>query len=251
MQYTTQNKKWYQTPGGAIFLGVAIFLSVSFFIFLSFVAYYTWQIKFGDPEKLSTQFSTEFTIDPSKKAFDESLIIDEEMENFIYPDTPVYGSDDAPIVIAAFIDFECPFCQENYSVFKKIMDKYPSILKIAFKHVPVEEIHPNSMKAHIASTCAQEQNNFWEYSNLLFTYKKLDEISLLDYADKLKLDKEKFVDCLETEKYRDYIEKDIIDAARLEIRGTPTYIVNQIKLEGAVTEEIWSEIILELIKMSK
>ena len=107
------------------------------------------------------------------------------------------------------------------------------------------------MPAHLAAACANEQNKFWEYHDLLFTVKKYDAASLTDYADKLKLNKKQFSDCLSSEKYKSAIEKDLYDSAMFNVRGTPTYFINQTKLEGVIPKDYWDKIILENLKKNK
>ena len=55
-------------------------------------------------------------------------------------------------------------------------------------------------------------------------------------------------ECLSSEKYIQNLTQDLYDANEIEIRGTPTYIINQTKLEGVITQDFWNEIILEKLK---
>lgn len=243
---------WYQTRTGKTFLSILIVLLILVLSFFALTGYYVWQIKFGvGEEKLAQEFNSKFTANPSKGNSSDSDVTIEELNKLIYPTTPILGSDKAPITIFTFIDFECPFSQEVYPTFKEITDRYAPIIKVVFKHLPVESIHPNIMPAHLASACAQEQGKFWEYYNLLMTNKKFELTALLDYANTLKLDTKQFNTCLDSKKYQKNIDQDIIDSANLGIRGTPTYFINQTKIEGVVTKEFFDKIISEQIKTQK
>ncbi len=229
-------------------LGLIIFIVVAGLVFLSVFGYYFWKIKTGDSIDLAKQFSGQFTADPTRESYDKSDLTDLDINNFIYSYTPILGSPDAPITIMAFIDFECQYCQESFPIFKKVMEQYQPIIKIVFKHLPVSGIHPNAMTAHLAAACTQEQNKFWEYYDLIFTNKKLDQASLLGYASELQLDLSQFANCLNSKKYAPGIRQDLIDSNIFGIRGTPTYIINKTKIEGVPTNEFWSKIILEKLK---
>lgn len=244
---------WYRTRAGKIFLSiltVALILTLGFF---TLTGYYVWQIKFGvGAEKLAEQFNPKFTADPTKTNSSSSDITIDELNKLVYPTTPVLGKNTAPVTIFTFIDFECPFCQEGYPLFKEITEKYTpiGIVKIVFKHIPVESIHNKAMQAHLASACAEEQGKFWEYYDLLLTEKKLESDALFGYADKLKLDTNRFKSCLDSKKYQSNIDKDMLDAADLGIRGTPTYFINQTKVEGVTTKDAFDKIILEEMQKS-
>lgn len=243
---------WYETRAGRTFLGILIILLLLAVGFFALTGYYIWQIKFGiGAEKLAEEFNKEFTLDPAKANLVSTDEILENMEKYIYQNSPIKGDKNAPITVFAFIDFECPFSQENYPVFKKIIQKYAeeaSLAKVIFKHLPVESIHNNALNAHLASACAQEQGKFWEYYDLVMTNKKLGYDDLIDYASQLKLDVKKFKSCLDFQKHQSNVDKDLADAATIGIRGTPTYFINGQKIEGVTSEEIFDKIILEKIQ---
>ena len=242
---------WYRTRSGKIFLSILFFILALAAGFFALTGYYVWQIKFGiGAEKLEQQFNSKFTSDPSKINLSSANITAEDLNKFIYPTTPVFGQAKTPITIFTFINFECPFSQEGYPIFKEITEKYAPIVKIVFKHLPVESIFPNAMQAHLASACAAEQGKFWEYYDLLLTNKKLGSSDLLEYANKLNLDEKKFGNCLDSKKYQNNIDQDIIDSIDLGIRGTPTYFVNKTKIEGVITKDLFEKIILEQMRKS-
>ena len=243
---------WYRTHAGKIFLSILSITLILVLGFFTLTGYYVWQIKFGiGAEKLAKEFNPKFTLDPSKSNLFSSNTITEDLNKFIYPTTPILGPEKALVTIFAFIDFHCPFSKEEYKVFKEITNTYAPIVKIIFKNMPIESIHPDSMTAHLAAACAQEQGKFWEYYDLLLTNKEVETSTLLDYASKLKLDTKKFNLCLDSKKYQKNIEQDMIDGANLGVRGTPTYFVNQTKVEGVVTKEFFDKIILENMQKKK
>jgi protein-disulfide isomerase len=122
------------------------------------------------------------------------------------------------------------------------------VAKIVFKHFPVESLHPNAVAAATAATCAADQKKFWEYHNLLFTDKQLDQDSLLAEAQKLGLNLEKFQTCLTSQLHVKNIEQDLADGATLGVRGTPTYFVNTTKIEGSVDQSVWDQVVVNELK---
>ena len=170
-----------------------------------------------------------------------------DINDFIRPNNPVFGKKDAPITILAFIDFECPYSSEAYADFKKIMSKYEPVIRVIFKNLPLINLHPDAMVAAEAGMCANEQNKFWPYYDLLFTKKDLENNPFVAYAEELGLNQDKFSICLGEEKYLPQITQDVSDAVSLGLRGTPTYFVNGAIIEGNITEADWDKVILQFL----
>lgn len=235
---------WYRTRAGAIFLAIlgAIFLFVLGFSGL--IGYYGLKIKLGKGQELAKTFSQQFTLDPAKRNLVQTNTIAQNPLKFIRDHTPTLGEINAPVTILAFIDFECPFSQAGWPTFQEVTERYGPAIRVAFKHLPVPAIHPQALNAHLAAACAQEQNKFWEYYNRLFTDKRLDPTSLLQYAEEAGINLNQFKTCFADKKYQPAIQQDLIDASKLGIRGTPTYIVNQLKLEGIAPLAVWNKVIL-------
>ncbi|MFH1662120.1 MAG: thioredoxin domain-containing protein, partial [Candidatus Falkowbacteria bacterium] len=119
---------------------------------------------------------------------------------------PSLGNTDAPIVIVEFSDFECEFCHTQEKNLKKLIEKYPDKIRLIWKDYPDD----NSFASAVAGRCANEQNKFWEYHDLLFNSK-----NYLELAEKLNLDLTKFSKCLNNEDIEILIKKNINEANAL------------------------------------
>ncbi|MBT4120547.1 MAG: DsbA family protein [Candidatus Magasanikbacteria bacterium] len=248
-QNTAVNKikrPWYKTGVGIVFLGfVSLILLVSV-TFAGFVSYYAWQLKYGDAEKLVQQFSTEkFTQDPGLAISGDADIAEKDLNKYIRDHNPVWGQGDKPVTIISFIDFECPFCLESYPIFKSVTSKYKPIVKVVFKHLPLENLHPGAEMSANAAACADEQDKFWDYYDGLFLDNNHAQVGLTGLAEKIGLNSQNFTACLGTKKYQKNINQDLTDAVELGLIGTPTYFVNGYKVEGALGAEQWEQIILQ------
>lgn len=251
---TGNNYRWYKTSSGIVFLIFIGLVIVGVALFMGLVGYYLWQVRFGDAEGLAQQFAQEHAARIStlnKKDNLGNLAGDKIINNFekyIRKTNPVFGKSDAGVKVLMFIDFECPFCQEEYSILKEVMGRYQSAVKFVFKNFPLESIHPNSFTAANAAACASEQGKFWPYYDWLFKNKTLDQNSLVAGAVSLGIDHESFAKCLDSQKYQEEINQDLIDSSELNLRGTPAFLVNGEKLEGVVTKEELDKIILKYLK---
>src|SRR5260370_12257758 len=120
----------------------------------------------------------------------------------VYDHARLRGDPKARVVIVEFSDFQCPYCQSVQPTLKPLLARYEGRVSLAYRDLPVRDIHPQAELAAEASRCAGEQGKFWEYHDLLFANQnKLDRPGLLDQAHGLKLDEKQFDSCLPSAKY--------------------------------------------------
>jgi len=174
-------------------------------------------------------------------------------------DDPIKGSNDAPITIVEFSDFQCPFCSRfHIQTFPLILKEYVDTGKVKFvyRDFPIQSSHPNAMPAAAASECAHEQNNYWEYHNALFERQTIwnnleisDSINTFKkFAIELGLNEDQFNSCLDSGKYIEEINKDLKDGTNYGITGTPGFLIGNekngfVKLTGAQPFEAFKKII--------
>lgn len=162
-------------------------------------------------------------------------------------DGPRLGSNRAKVTIILFSDFQCAFCRQSFPVIKQIIKEYGSSALLIYKHLPLD-IHSKAFPAAQASVCANEQGKFWEYHDRLFTSNDFSIKGLNSNAQELGLDISKFNSCLNSEQSRSEIIKDMREAKRLKIDGTPTFFVNGKRVKGYVDFEGFRQIIEEALK---
>lgn len=158
-------------------------------------------------------------------------------DNTIYQvapgDSPAQGPLSAPVVIVEFSDFQCPFCAKAQDTVKDVLRKYPQKVRLVYKHYPLG-FHAQAPAAAAAAIAAGEQGKFWEMHDLLFANTdKLDEANLRKYARQLGLNVSLFDSRVKTPEVKAIIDRDIAQAGRLNVTGTPTFFINGQKLVGA------------------
>ncbi len=150
-------------------------------------------------------------------------------------DAPVLGKKDAPVTIVEFTDYQCTFCQRFHTVtFPELQRKYVDTGKVRFvtRDLPLE-MHSKAEQAAEAARCAGEQGKFWDMRNILVANaSKLGETDLVEYATKLSLAVPAFQTCLSSGKYREAVQKDMTEAAGLEISGTPSFVIGKTTPDG-------------------
>lgn len=142
---------------------------------------------------------------------------------------PFKGDKNAKLTLVEFSEFQCPFCGRH------VRDTYPQIdkeyvqtgkVKYVFADLPLESIHKNAFKASEAAHCAGEQNKFWEMHDRLFANQNsLEPAMLTSHAQAIGVDPKKFQACLDSGKFAGDIRKNIAEANKFGITGTPTTVI--------------------------
>ena len=147
--------------------------------------------------------------------------------------SPIRGDVNAPVKIIEFTDFECHFCGQVQPALLKALQTYPTQVSLVFKNFPLS-MHRHAHMAHMAAMCANEQDKFWEYRNILFKNQgALKHVDLVGYAAQLNLNVETFTKCLDEEKYASKIEEDFHEGIHKGVQGTPTFFINGKSFSGA------------------
>jgi len=165
----------------------------------------------------------------------------------------VRGTENAPITIVEFTDFECPFCKAAVQTINRLMQEYPVKVRLVFRDFPVGRLHPTAFKVHEAARCAGEQGKFWDYHDLAFARPPEHTlVGLRQYAEELHLEKTAFAACLQTGKYHEDVMSDIREGNALGVSGTPTFFINGLVIVGAQPYAVFQKVLdRELMKDSR
>ena len=148
--------------------------------------------------------------------------------------SPIRGPKDAPVTITVFSDFQCPFSVRENPKIEEVLKKHPNDVRMMFKHFPLS-FHPKAKPAHAATEFAGREAGpeaFWKMHDWIFENpKNLDVKTLRGYAEKLNLDLDKFDALMADEaKQNELIAADLAEARKCGVRGTPTVLINGLKL---------------------
>ena len=161
------------------------------------------------------------------------------------------GDAKAPVAIIEYGDIECPFCRHfKQATYPQIFDEYIKTGKARFyyRDMPLA-FHEHAMPAARAENCAGEQGKFWEMHDALFTDKPeavgpgpggrdrtLSPDSIHDSAAALGLDTAKLDACMASTRFADLIQHNSEEAAKMNIEGTPTFLIGTIGPNGNIVK---------------
>ncbi len=146
----------------------------------------------------------------------------------------IRGNKNAKIALIEYSDLECSFCKKFHPVLEDTIEYYGDKVMWVYRHFPLN-FHVNAQKESEAAECAYEIGDnaiFWEYIDTIFERTKSNgtgfAINLLTpLAIELGLNADKFQECLNSDKYQEYVEGQIAMGKEAGVTGTPgTLIVN-------------------------
>lgn len=141
---------------------------------------------------------------------------------------PIIGLVDAPITIAIYSDFQCPFCKSFVDdTMSLILANYPNEVRLVFKDFPLISTHPLAENAAIAGQCAFAQGQFWEMHDLIFAKQTtLTENDLsTDFASQLSLDLTAYNSCYTGKETLEEVQDDMTEGMYKNVTGTPTFFI--------------------------
>jgi predicted DsbA family dithiol-disulfide isomerase len=163
--------------------------------------------------------------------------------------SPAKGTTKPAVTIVEFSDFECPYCRAAQHSLKQVLESYPAQVRLVFKQLPLEG-HRNSLPGARAAYCAGEQDRFWQFHDALFAAQALSPAVFTQIASELGLGLPKFQDCLNSERSRTAVVKDLETARLFGVESTPSFIVNGKLIQGALSFADWQKIVEQELKQS-
>jgi Na+/H+ antiporter NhaA len=156
----------------------------------------------------------------------------------------IRGSNDAPVTVVEYGDFECTYCGQAEHVIRELLADHASDVRYVWRHLPLSDVHPNAQLAAEASEAAAAQGTFWEMYDILIGHQgALRPADIAEYARGLGLDSERLVDEVRRGEYRERVTEDVASADESGVSGTPTFFVNGLRHYGvydtaALTEAV-------------
>jgi protein-disulfide isomerase len=148
------------------------------------------------------------------------------------------GQPNAPLVLMEFADFQCFGCGQFARFSKPLMKDWidNGTVRFVWYDFPLVQIHQNAVLAARGGRCANEQNLFWQYHDLVFANQRQwsdsgDAADLFEgYAEQAGLDRAAFSQCLRSDKYQKEVSESYELGNTLGVTGTPSLFLNGKKI---------------------
>jgi Na+/H+ antiporter NhaA len=146
----------------------------------------------------------------------------------------VRGSDDAPVTLLEYGDYQCPYCGQAEVVIRDLLDSFGDDLRYVWRHLPLNDVHEHAQMAAEAAEAAAAQGKFWDMHDMLLDHQgDLTPSDLSRYANDLGLDLNRFWDDLRSRKHAPRVGEDVASADASGVAGTPTFFINGKRHQGA------------------
>ena len=145
----------------------------------------------------------------------------------------VRGPTAARVTLLEYGDLECPYCGQAEPVIRELLTDFGE-LRYVWRHLPLNDVHPNAQLAAEAAEAAAAQGRFWEMHDALLSHQGALKLrDLLGYAEELGLDVERFREHLRRRKGVSRVAQDVESADLSGVTGTPSFFINGHRHYGA------------------
>jgi protein-disulfide isomerase len=158
--------------------------------------------------------------------------------------SPIIGNPTAPVTLIEFGDFQCEFCARFAKVTEPAINAtyiQTGKVNMVFKHFVTHG--SDSVTAAIASQCANEQGQFWNFYKMIYENQGPENSgwanteNMKKFASQIpRLDKQKFDSCIDSQKYKSLVDNDMTIGVSLGMQGTPSFII--VKSDGSKPETL-------------
>jgi protein-disulfide isomerase len=147
---------------------------------------------------------------------------------------PYIGAADAPVTLEEWSDYLCPFCGRHFrQTLPSLLDDYvrDGRLKLVFRDLPLEGLHPTASFGHIAASCVGEQGAvaYWAMHDALFArqgeWNRLPDPSafLAGVAEELGADMQEYAACIADGRVAQLVADSVEEGRGLGYNGTPSF----------------------------
>jgi protein-disulfide isomerase len=142
----------------------------------------------------------------------------------------------APAQLVVFSSFQCPGCRALSGELYGLQRRFPSQLRIVFKHFPLgkecndavkSDLQPLACAAARAAVSAHQQDRFWSFHDALFASNlKGGETALGEIAASVGLDQSQFDQVRSAAHVDEQIREDVQLGSQLGVDATPALFLN-------------------------
>jgi protein-disulfide isomerase/uncharacterized membrane protein len=150
---------------------------------------------------------------------------------------PWIGAQNPKLVITEYTDYQCFQCRKMHFFLRQLIAKHPDKIRLIHRNFPMdhsvnpivkEPFHVGSGKLALIAIHAATRNKFWQMNDLLFEMAaQSDVINARKLAARLEMDPEAMVRSVNDRSAQLLLQQDILSGLKLQISGTPTYVINE------------------------
>jgi protein-disulfide isomerase len=148
------------------------------------------------------------------------------------PAAPVGGNPAGDVTLVEFFDYNCPYCRRVAPTVVELEEADPD-LRLVYKEFPI--LGPGSQFAARAALASRRQGKYVPFHNALMqATEQVSEETVMEAAREVGLDTEQLRADMQDPAIQEAIARNLQLADALGITGTPSFIIGQEVVPGAV-----------------
>jgi protein-disulfide isomerase len=148
------------------------------------------------------------------------------------PAAPVGGNPEGDVTLVEFFDYNCPYCRRVAPTVVEL-EETDSDLRLVYKEFPI--LGPGSQFAARAALASRRQGKYVAFHNALMrATQQVNEGTVMEVAREIGLDTEQLKADMQDPAIQAAIARNLQLADALGITGTPSFIIGQEMVPGAV-----------------
>jgi protein-disulfide isomerase len=146
--------------------------------------------------------------------------------------TPVAGNPIGDVTLVEFFDYHCPYCKAVAEPMAQLLQEDKGV-RLVLKEFPI--LGDDSKLAAKAALASAAQGKYWEFHQALLEHRgAFDTDTIKAIAGKVGLDTKKLLADMQDAKTQPLIDANRKLADSLDIGATPTFIIGNQVVEGAI-----------------
>ena len=154
-----------------------------------------------------------------------------QKEIFHDPDSPVLGNPKGDVSVVVFFDYNCGYCKSTLPALSEVIAKDPS-LRVVYKEFPV--LGAQSQVAAQAAMASAKQGKYAAFHDALMKSAAADEATIKSISERLGMNYEKLQKDMLDPALNRALARNLKLADSLGVNGTPSYIVGNQIIPGAI-----------------
>lgn len=143
----------------------------------------------------------------------------------------VLGNPEGSITLVEFTDYACGYCRRSLDDVHSLIEDNPE-LRVVIREYPV--LAPESVDAARMALAAAQQGKFAAFHNAMFALGNPSEETIAAAADQAGIDMAQAQSAIDLGLFDTQLQANVDLGQRLGISGTPSWVVGDIALSGAV-----------------
>lgn len=157
------------------------------------------------------------------------------------PESTVIGNPEGSVTVVEFFDYNCGYCKTMFETVQKSLRANDDI-RLALIEFPI--LGPNSITATKAALAAREQDLYGPFHQAMILHRgNLNESTIMTLARGVGLNIDQLKADMKDPELDEIIAKNRELAQRLEINGTPAFVIGTALVPGAVSLEQFNQLV--------